>query len=40
MENVIRNNWKGIMGLDEGIYVPMFGFKDRQDYYRAGSLAG
>lgn len=40
IEKVFRSNTKGLLTLDEQIYVPMFGFKDRFEYYRAATLSG
>ena len=40
MQYVLRNNKRGLIEIDEQIYVPMFGFKDTASYYKAGTLAG
>jgi predicted alpha/beta-fold hydrolase len=34
------NNRTGLKGIDEELYVPMFGFKDCEEYYKAATFAG
>lgn len=34
------NNWRGLKQLDEDLYVPMFGYKDCEDYYTNGTMTG
>ena len=40
MEKVFKTNKNGLWTIDEQIYAPMFGFKDRQEYYKECSLSG
>jgi len=32
-KHTLDNNWEGLLALDKNIFVKMFGYKDRQDYY-------
>jgi len=37
---VLDSNTTGLIHLDKHIYSPMYGFKDEQEYYKAGTVAG
>lgn len=39
MEHVLKTNRNGLRTLDGQVYVPMYGFKDVNEYYKAVSVA-
>jgi len=38
IENVLKNNWKGMIPIEEQIYARQYNFKDRRDYWQDISL--
>lgn len=40
IRTAFANNWKGLNQLEIDLYLPMFGFKSQQEYYKQGTVAG
>ena len=38
LTNVFKSNWSGVEYLDRHVYVPMFGYKDVNEYYHEVSI--
>merc|ERR1719334_2546896 len=38
LETVFKNNWEGILTLDDQIFVPQYKFKDKTDYWQNISI--
>ena len=35
---VLKNNWRGIQPIEDHIVAPMYGYKDRFEYYEAANV--
>jgi len=40
LSETLDANRTGLLHLDEHVFPKMFGFKDKEDYYRGANLAG